>query len=481
MPTSNQNNQNRSQSPDPADDGLPANTEAERFVLGSVLLDAERHLAAVRSALRPYDFVLKNHQTIFRRILDLDDRGEKIDHVIVANELDSHKELATCDGLGYLVSLDEGMPRLPNIDGYITILKEKSRRRRAVRWAGGLVKRGMETDEPTESLVTSGAEFFQRLQSEEPRGKAKPIIYTYADVPLIWEYESMVSYLVSDFLPEGAITLLTGDSGHGKTLFATALAGAIVTGGEFLGRQATRRRVLYLDRENPLALVKQHLFDLHIERTPDLIYWGGWCEHPADGPAAASLHDFARAEQPVLIFDSLIAFHPGDEQDASETRRYFQYFRNLTAAGATIILLHHTGKSENAKQYRGSTDIKASVDMAWLIEKLGDSAGLLSELRIVPFKNRIGAGKTIPVSFRDGQFVTEKRAESNLEIFERVLGLHPNSKQNEIVKLGMAAGLPKHRIEELLVQGVQQGRLQLKVGKQGSKQYSLAEPTLGEI
>jgi KaiC/GvpD/RAD55 family RecA-like ATPase len=316
--------------------------------------------------------------------------------------------------------------------------------------------------------------------SVEEKTKTKPI-FTYANVPSVWDYESEVRYIIPDLLPEGGITLITGDSGHGKTIFVTAMAGAIVTGGEFLGRQAEQRKVIYLDRENGLALVKKHLFDLHIERTPDLIYWGGWCEFPPDGPASVSLLELARAERPVLIFDSLIAFHTGDEQDASETRRFLQYFRNLAAAGATVILLHHIGKSDNAKQYRGSTDIKASVDLAWLLEKLGDPAGLLSDLRLVPFKNRIGTCSAIPVSFRDGYFVTEQRAELHREILERVIRMNPNSPQSKIEKLGMAAGLPKHRAAQLLLDGVQQGWLQLSAGKHNAKRYSLAQPTLGEI
>ncbi len=318
-------------------------------------------------------------------------------------------------------------------------------------------------------------------ESNNARPKKPKPIFTYASVPSIWDFESKVSYIVPDLVPEGCIILITGDSGHGKSIFATALAGAIVTGGEFLGRQAERRKVIYLDRENSLAIAKQHLFDLRIERTADLIYWGHWCESQADGPASLSLLEFARAEKPVLIFDSLIAFHTGDEQDASETRRFLQYFRNLAAAGATVILLHHIGKGDNAKQYRGSTDIKASVDIAWLLEKLGDSAGLLSELRLVPFKNRIGACNTIPLAFRDCYFLTEQRAESNREIFERVVRMNPNSTGVEIVKLGMAAGLGKTRIEQLLLDGVQQGWLQMRVGKRNAKFYSLAEPTLAEI
>jgi archaellum biogenesis ATPase FlaH len=319
--------------------------------------------------------------------------------------------------------------------------------------------------------------------SEEPPsdGEAKRSpVFTYKDVPSIWRCEAKISYLIPDLLPEGCIALLTGDSGHGKSMFATAMAGAIVNGGEFLGRKAVRRKMLYLDRENPLSVAKKHLFDLHINETPDLKYWGEWCEQEADGPASVSLYEFASAEKPVLIFDSLIAFHTGDEQDATETRRYLRRYRRLTAAGATVILLHHIGKTEGAKQYRGSSDIKAAVDLGLLLEKLGDPAGLLSELRLVPFKNRIGASKTMPISFREGAFVAnEKRPPTDRETFEPILRTHPNSTGKELTKLGMAAGLSKHRVEELLADGISNGWIETHLGKRNARYYSLAETRVG--
>ncbi len=58
-------------------ESLPTNVDAERFVLGSVLKDAESHLpTAVRAELSPDNFSLRKHQVIFRRILELDQRGE---------------------------------------------------------------------------------------------------------------------------------------------------------------------------------------------------------------------------------------------------------------------------------------------------------------------------------------------------------------------------------------------------------------------
>jgi RecA-family ATPase len=88
----------------------------------------------------------------------------------------------------------------------------------------------------------------------------------------------------------------------------------------------------------------------------------------------------------LIIFDSLIQFHTGSEQDSSETRRYLDQYRRLAHLGPGIVLPHHTGKGEGAKQYRGSSDIKASVDQAFCLEALSDGGGSTTrELRLSPF------------------------------------------------------------------------------------------------
>jgi len=100
--------------------GLPSNVYAERMVLGSVLLNDEKFVT-VAAGLEPDDFSLDKHRRIFRRMLDLQTRGEKIDHVTVANELMRYSELESVDGLSYVVSLEEGLPEICNIDLPLTI------------------------------------------------------------------------------------------------------------------------------------------------------------------------------------------------------------------------------------------------------------------------------------------------------------------------------------------------------------------------
>ncbi len=136
--------------------GLPVNLDAERFVLGSILLDDALYVQAAGS-LEPDDFSLEKHRRIFRRMGDLQERGERIDRITVANELMKANELEACDGLSYLVSLDDGLPQLPNVDSYIRIVKDKAVLRRIVLASQHMMQRALlDTEEPDEILA--GAE-----------------------------------------------------------------------------------------------------------------------------------------------------------------------------------------------------------------------------------------------------------------------------------------------------------------------------------
>lgn len=102
---------------------LPENDDAERFVLGSVLLNPDLFVQ-VSGALAVGDFSRESHRRIFSRMKDLAERGEKIDRITVANELLKQGQIESVGGLSYLVSLDEGLPQLVNLDSYIRIVKD---------------------------------------------------------------------------------------------------------------------------------------------------------------------------------------------------------------------------------------------------------------------------------------------------------------------------------------------------------------------
>jgi replicative DNA helicase len=111
------------------DAGLPANVDAEKTILGAILLDNAAH-AEVAEKIQPDDFSLDSHRRIFMRMSELMDAQRAVDIVTLANELARYKEIEAVGGVAYLASLTEGLPRRPVIEEYIRIVKDKSMLRR---------------------------------------------------------------------------------------------------------------------------------------------------------------------------------------------------------------------------------------------------------------------------------------------------------------------------------------------------------------
>jgi replicative DNA helicase len=111
------------------DAGLPANIDAEKTILGAILLDNAAHAEAAEH-IKADDFSLDSHRRIFQRMGELVDSGRAVDIVTLSNELARYKEVESVGGVAYLASLTEGLPRRPVIEDYIRIVKDKSLLRR---------------------------------------------------------------------------------------------------------------------------------------------------------------------------------------------------------------------------------------------------------------------------------------------------------------------------------------------------------------
>ncbi len=154
--------------------GLPSNVDAERLVLGSILLD-DSVFIDVAGQLKPEDFSLEKHRRIYRRMNDIYERGERVDRITIANELMKFNELESVDGLSYLVSLDDGLPRLPSLTGYIKIIRDKSTLRRIVETANSLMTRALMAEEDPQQILAGAEEQLLRLgESQMNAGLLSP-------------------------------------------------------------------------------------------------------------------------------------------------------------------------------------------------------------------------------------------------------------------------------------------------------------------
>jgi replicative DNA helicase len=148
--------------------GLPTNVDVERYVLGSILLD-DSLFVQVAATLEADDFSLEKHRRIFLRMNELNSRGEKVDRVTLAEELMKHNQLESCDGLTYLVSLDDGLPQIQNLDSYVRIVKDKSLLRRVIFASQNLINRCLAGEEDAQVILAGAEETLLKLGESKAR------------------------------------------------------------------------------------------------------------------------------------------------------------------------------------------------------------------------------------------------------------------------------------------------------------------------
>src|ERR1700734_1659487 len=128
------------------DRGMPASVEAERSILGAILLDNPSYDEAA-AKLRAGDFSLDSHPRIYSRMAELIDAHRAVDIVTLAEELAKRKEVEAIGGVAYLASLTEGLQRRPSIEEYVRIVKDKSLLRQLINICSTAITRAADQGE----------------------------------------------------------------------------------------------------------------------------------------------------------------------------------------------------------------------------------------------------------------------------------------------------------------------------------------------
>lgn len=144
------------------DAGLPAAIDAERTLLGAVLLDNSAWQDIV-AKLRPADFSLDTHQRIGRAMKRLTDASSPIDIITLAHELGRVKEIEAVGGVSYLASLTEGLPLRPAIEDYIRIVKDKSVLRQMMVLCSNAISRAQEQEESPLEILSDVASAVEKM------------------------------------------------------------------------------------------------------------------------------------------------------------------------------------------------------------------------------------------------------------------------------------------------------------------------------
>jgi replicative DNA helicase len=143
--------------------------QTEVTVLGACLLDSVA-ITEATSKLHADDFALSSHQQIFRAIIDMRIAGSAVDIVTLMDHLARKRTLDAVGGAAYLAFLTEGIPRNPNIEAYVAIVKEKSVRRRVVVISESAKNQGLDAGEDTREIIDQTIESLRELKEEDATG-----------------------------------------------------------------------------------------------------------------------------------------------------------------------------------------------------------------------------------------------------------------------------------------------------------------------
>ncbi len=131
---------------------LPNNLDAERSVLGAILLDNHALNAAIEN-LRAEDFFLDQHRRVFTQMIALGESQQAIDLVTLTEELHRRGDLEAAGGAPYLASLADGMPKVSNIEHYARIVKEKAMLRNLIHATHNIQQNAFEGEDGADAIL----------------------------------------------------------------------------------------------------------------------------------------------------------------------------------------------------------------------------------------------------------------------------------------------------------------------------------------
>lgn len=123
----------------------PQNLEAERSLLGSILIDKDA-MMNVMDIISGDDFYQNSHRIIFESMAELYGKNQPVDVLTVTNKLDEKKQLEAVGGRTYVVSLSNTVPTASHVEHYATIVERKSTLRKLLGAAEQITKLGYQED-----------------------------------------------------------------------------------------------------------------------------------------------------------------------------------------------------------------------------------------------------------------------------------------------------------------------------------------------
>jgi hypothetical protein len=353
--------------------------EAERGVLGALLLDSAKAWPLVKDVLAVSHFVLPKHRTLYATIAALIEEGGTADSVLVIDELQVRGQINAV-GQDYIADLVRDCPSALMAGAYAKRIRKSSGRAEVIDIGTKLQARARLGDDPADAarLLAEEAERIRREYGDAPEPKKadrRPL--RWAELAAAGE-PAPRQWRISHWLPKEP-TLMAGQGGVGKSLLAQTIATALALGRSFLDEirepstvlmwaceddhdELWRRQVAickYFDV--PLDTLEGRLIlepRRGLENTLYSLAFGAPVWTPLRAELASQVADYGAD---VLFLDNIAQTYGANENDRHQATTFVNGIIGLVS---TPVILGHPAKAAGS-EFSGSTAWENAVRMRW--------------------------------------------------------------------------------------------------------------------
>jgi hypothetical protein len=380
------------------DKPLPNNIDAERSILGAILLDAAEPNAALKAAtdqIASSDFFHEHHACIFRRMITMGDAKQSIDLLTLTDELAGAGELDRCGGAAYLSQLVDGVPRVSNVGHYAGIVREKSRLRQIIHTAHNVQQTALDGDVPAEKIINQ-LDADTRSIAQDRRAKLVSVdVRDFLTMTL-----PPLEYVIDPLLTMRGLSMIYSPRGAGKTYITMQIAYSVACGRPCFGWEPPRaRRVTYIDGEMHGAMLqdRQHeIFKINgsVPPEPGMLNLVTRDLQKDVRPKINTTDGRRRIEDllgsgDLLILDNLSALSPSsDEKETEEWASIQEWSIDLAWHGVSILFVHHAGKSGDQRGSSKREDLLDGVLKLRLPSDYNSGEGLRVEVHFAKMRGK---------------------------------------------------------------------------------------------
>lgn len=199
-------------------------------------------------------------------------------------------------------------------------------------------------------------------------------------------YDVQQDYVIKHILPSQSLCSIYGPSGSYKSFLAVSWACHIAAGVSWSDRNVTQGAVLYIVGEGGVGVPRRiKAWELVHKQSADNLFLVNRPVFPVRRPEVNEVLMAAREVEaecglPVrlVVIDTLArCFGGNDENDARDMGAFIEGCDTIKqATGATVLVVHHSGKDE-AKGARGSSSFRAALDAEFNVKREGEGKALI--------------------------------------------------------------------------------------------------------